>query len=601
MKRSDYLGGAVSNFNRLPHVRVPNDDGVLAVGWRAVWETVLTSVASEDTTAGAERGVTVAVETYQGVDMAPLVASVPAHWKGYAVRVVDTHGCMKGADEVAGMVYPDVTDDRVFGYMTRRTLSDFFPPGARGSLAPAHRDEILIIVGPGATLLGEAIDRVVYADMPRWEIQQRQRAGRVANMGVANAGDDPKALYKQSFFVDWRVLDRHKRRVLPQSDWYLESVDPDQPQILATASIIHGLEEASARPFSPKPFFDPGVWGGHWMEEVCDLDRDKPNHAWCFNCVPEENSMLLAFGERVVEVPAINLVLFRTRALLGDPVHARFGAEFPIRFDLLDTMGGQNLSFQVHPLTEYIQEHFGVPYTQDESYYILDAEPGAVVYLGLKEGVDPEAMRGDLDAAQGGGEPFPAERHVQTWPARKHDHFLIPAGTPHCSGANAMVLEISATPYIFTFKLWDWGRIDLDGSPRPINIEHGWPNIQWERTTSWTERELVNRFEEVAAGAGWREERTGLHRREFIETRRHRFSAPVEQDTGGVAAGSVHVLTLVEGREATVESPEGAFAPFVVHYAETFVVPAAVGRYRMRPTGESAGETVVTVRASVRV
>ena len=162
------------------------------------------------------------------------------------------------------------------------------------------------------------------------------------------------------------------------------------------------------------------------------------------------------------------------------------------------------------------------------------------------------------------------------------------------------MLEISATPYIFTFKLWDWGRLDFDGRPRPINIERGWPNIQWDRTTSWTEQNLVNRIQAVANGDGWREERTGLHQRECIETRRHWFSVAVEHDTGGMERGGVHVLSLVEGREATVESPTNAFDPFVVHYAETFVVPAAVGRYRIQPSGESEGTTIATIRASVR-
>jgi hypothetical protein len=68
---------------------------------------------------------------------------------------------------------------------------------------------------------------------------------------------------------------------------------------------------------------------------------------------------------------------------------------------------------------------------------------------------------GDAGRSQAGrGEKtFDDARFVNQIPARKHDHFLIPAGTVHCSGSGTMVLEISATPYIFTFKLWDWGRL----------------------------------------------------------------------------------------------------------------------------------------------
>ena len=282
--------------------------------------------------------------------------------------------------------------------------------------------------------------------------------------------------------------------------------------------------------------------------------------------------------------------------MLGEHVHARFGAEFPIRFDFLDTMGGGNLSFQVHPLTEYIQNQFGMHYTQDESYYLLDTAPDANVYLGLKEGVDREAMARELAAAQTGGEPFDPDRYANKWPAKKHDHFLIPAGTVHCSGASAMVLEISATPYIFTFKMWDWGRLGLDGKPRPIHLRHGLANIQWDRTTDWVERNLINHVEPLASGDGWREERTGLHEREFIETRRHWFTKPVPHDT----SGKVNVLNLVEGDEAVVESPEGEFEPFAIHYAETFIVPAAVGRYVIHPLRAGHREPCATIKAFVR-
>jgi mannose-6-phosphate isomerase class I len=326
------------------------------------------------------------------------------------------------------------------------------------------------------------------------------------------------------------------------------------------------------------------------------LDRSAKNYGWCFDCVPEENSLLLGLGGTGFEIPSIDLVFHQPRELLGDAVHARFGDEFPIRFDFLDTMGGSHLSFQVHPLTEYIQQHFGMHYTQDESYYLLDAGPDATVYLGLREGVEPQAMIRDLEIAQAGGAPFAAEKYANQFPAKQHDHFLIPAGTVHCSGASSMVLEISATPYIFTFKMWDWGRVGLDGKPRPIHLNHGVANIQWDRTTAWVKKNLVSHVEPVASGDGWREERTGLHEREFIETRRHWFTKAVPHDT----RGGVNVLNLVEGEEAIIESPDGKFEPFVVHYAETFIVPAAVGRYTIRPHGAAVGCECATMKAFVR-
>ena len=104
-------------------------------------------------------------------------------------------------------------------------------------------------------------------------------------------------------------------------------------------------------------------------------------------------------------------------------------------------------------------------YTQDESYYMFDAATDSIVYLGLKPGADRKQMADDLAAAQADGPPFRAEVYVNAWPIKKHDHVSIPEGTIHCSCKNSMVLEISATPYIFTFKLWDWGRAALNGLP----------------------------------------------------------------------------------------------------------------------------------------
>ena len=102
--------------------------------------------------------------------------------------------------------------------------------------------------------------------------------------------------------------------------------------------------QMTSTPFRLVPYFDPGVWGGQWMKQVCGLDPTADNYAWSFDGVPEENSLSLRFGDVRVEVPAQDLVLHQPVGLLGMKNYCRFGAEFPIRFDFLDTMGGQNLS-----------------------------------------------------------------------------------------------------------------------------------------------------------------------------------------------------------------------------------------------------------------
>ncbi len=582
-----------ARYRRFPRVEVPGHWFACRSGWEDTGNVLRSEVAARRNRTGAR--FLLAVETYPGVhdDVLPHLIGVLR-----PDRVVRTEDALAPPRTVDDLVAPDLTDDPVFGRVSRLTLEQFFSDQEvdrlRLMLDAAH-EGLILVYGIGATLLCEP-DLLIYADLARRELVQRFRRNEISNLGADNRDADWPAQYKRAWFVDWRVADRHKQDVFEQAHLFLDTHRPDAP-VLAPAGAVHdGLARAAGVPWSPVPFFDPAPWGGQWMKEVCGLDRDADNYGWCFNCVPEENSVLLDFGGAVMELPALDVVLFQSLPLLGEHVVDRFGAEFPIRFDFLDTMGGGNLSFQVHPDPGYIRDTFGMPYTQDESYYLVDAAPDATVYLGLREDVDPEEMVAALEEANAGGPAFDAERFANRWPARTHDHFLIPAGTVHCSGAGSMVLEISATPYLFTFKLWDWGRMGLDGNPRPIHLDHGRQVIRWERTTAWVREQLVNRIEPLTGGVGWIEERTGLHELEFIETRRHRFDATVPHDTHG----TVNVLCLVDGLQVVLESPSDAFDPFLLNYAEVVVVPASVGAYTVRPHGPSTGSPCVTVKAFVR-
>lgn len=573
-----------SNYDKRPAVTIGK--GFILEGWKSISSFVSGKV---------EHAKLLTVDCYTGVYYDLLKSKLQ---EINNARLIDTLDIFKSENEINALTEQFLTEDILFGFYSNLSISDYFDEEklrfARESIEQASGT--VIVFGYGAQYVTTG-DINIYADMPRWEIQQRMRRKEVNGLGVNNKEETFSLQYKRGLFNDWKALDKHKKTIYDTVDFWLDTVKVDLPKLIDKETFFKGMDKAASSPFRLVPFFDPAPWGGQWMKEVCDLDRSVSNFGWCFDCVPEENSLLLKINDIEFEMPSVNLVYTRSRELLGDPVEARFGKEFPIRFDLLDTIGGGNLSLQVHPTTEYARENFGLAYTQDESYYIMDTKEDTYVYLGLRNDINPDEMVADLNKAQ--KDPFfvfDVDKYVNKVPVKKHDHFLIPGGTVHCSGKDTLVLEISSTPNLFTFKLWDWQRLGLDGKPRPINVDRGKKVIVWGRDTGFTYRELVNKVKILNDTGTVREEKTGLHKNEFIETRRHIFTEKVTHYTND----SVNVLNLVEGDSVIVESLNGDFEPFVVHYAETFVVPARIKTYTVRPYGNSKGNECITIKASVR-
>lgn len=521
----------------------------------------------------------IAIEAYPSTDKAILIK----HWSGLFDHVIDTDEAWLKGKELDVFLQSDLTDDRVFGHMTHKTLNDLRHPKRYDQLQEkirALRGTVLLI-GLGSSLFHqEAL--ILLTSVSRWEIQLRFRKGEAANFNTDNFKEDPLRMFKRGYFVDWRIADRHKIALWSKVDYVLDVEESGNPKLLSKKSVDQALFETAHKPFSMVPYFDPGLWGGNWMKERFNLPQDRPNYAWSFNGVPEENALCLSIGQETFTLQGLDLVLFESKNLMGPQTVARFGREFPIRFDFLDTMNGGNLSLQVHPVTDYIQRNFGMHYTQDESYYILDAGKNASVYLGVKTSTSLNDLVDDLKQASLNIKPFDDARFINQIPAKKHDHFLIPAGTIHCSGSDSVVLEISATPYIFTFKLWDWGRVGMDGRPRPIHLDHAREVIQIERDTQWVHDNLVNHLKPGKEEPGLREESTGLHGLEFIETTRHWFEKPFEIETGN----TVHMLMLVEGQSVMIKDPDHHFEDTVFHYAECFIVPAQVKRFIVEPLSQ---------------
>jgi mannose-6-phosphate isomerase class I len=287
-----------------------------------------------------------------------------------------------------------------------------------------------------------------------------------------------------------------------------------------------------------------------------------------------ENGLVFESNGNLLEVSFDYLMFQENNNVLGK--HAGlFGYEFPIRFDFLDTWEGGNLSIQCHPTLQYIRENFGETITQDETYYILDCKEDAQVYLGFQQGIDPIAFKQTLENSKANKQVVPVEEYVQSHTASKHDLFLIPNGTVHSAGINNLVLEISATPYIFTFKMYDWLRLDLNGEPRAINIEHAFNNLDFERQGATVTEELISKQRVIEKGDDWVLVHCPTHAAHFYDVHRLEFETRITVQTNYTC----HILMLVEGSAITVETGNGVVETF--SYAETFVIPAAAKNYTL--------------------
>jgi mannose-6-phosphate isomerase class I len=527
----------------------------------------------------AEQPALVVIDGFVGLQWNIFITSLRSAFRdcGLSARWLSTEQCFLPSNQIEDLLALSLTTDPVFGRIFHGHLQELWDTQYTEALRREveARVEVTVIYGFGASCIAGDKGIQVYVDVPKDRGQKLASEGLICNVGTSEPADF-KTMYKRFYFVDWPMLNRIKRALLPRLDIFVDATECTAPVSVDGETLRMALHDLAHQPFRVKPWFAPGPWGGQWMKKQFNLPPEQPNYAWSFELIAPENGILLSNGKQILECAFDYLLWWETETVLGVSVAARYGSYFPIRFDYLDTMEGTNLSCQVHPRLDYIYDEFGEPFTQDETYYIVTCQPGAQVFLGLRDDVDIERFQEDARAARDEGVPFDIATHVNSFPSEPHSLFLIPSGTVHCSGANNLVLEISATPYIYTFKIYDYLRRDLTDNLRHVHLDHAFANIDRTRTRTWSIAHLCPNPQILRKGPTWEEVCIGDNDLLFFAIHRLEFTDLIEDTTNG----KFIILNLVEGEWCEVLSENNK--PIELHFAESLIIPASVGDYVLR-------------------
>jgi len=523
------------------------------------------------------------IDGFNGVDWAHFTTRLKGELDATGISATwhSMEECLKDPTTIDEHLAPFLGgDDPLFGRLYPFGPDHLFDPlkiaGLRTAIALARAESArsLTIVSGCCAGLVELWDELWYLDIPKDVIQAHARNSLVRNLG-GNRYLAFGAFYKRSYFCDWPMLNRMKRRLLPDIGLLVDAQEPSSPTAMAGESFRTTLHELAESPFRVRPWFFPGPWGGQYMKGHMGLDPAQPNFAWSFEMIVPENGITLEQNGNRLEFSFDFLMYAEHLRVLGEEAGKQFLYEWPIRLDYLDTIDGGHLSTQCHPRPRYIRTEFGETYTQDESYYIVNARSDARVFIGLTDECDPAIFKSTLQASTQHGTKVPIDRFVHSEPSKPHDLFLIPNGTVHCSGRGNLVLEISATTYNFTFKIYDYLRKDLNGNLRPINVDRAFENIRFERRPAWVRENLLARPRLLREGAGWKEfmlmDRPeffyNIHRLEF----EHECSFPTD--------GRGYAVNLVEGERINVIAANGN--THTLSYLESMLIPAAAEHVRL--------------------
>ena len=453
--------------------------------------------------------------------------------------------------------------------------------------------KLAVVAGYGSLVSGlrDLYDIKCWFDLTPMKSILRIRNGEYSNIGKERPGIINRTI-RRCYYCDFDCAVQLRKELWQNNvpDYFFSDNIAGKLQMMPFEAFSDICAQLVKYPFRTKPCYLEGVWGGSYMKKQRHLPEQMRNAAWVFDFIPMEVSLLIEVGTEMLDINYCSFVHKEGVNLMGRKCVDKYQGYFPIRFNWDDSYHSTgNMSIQCHSDGKFNIENYDEFGRQDESYYVVVTGHEAKTFIGFRDDADIPQFFKEIEAADTAHVPCDYMKYVSYEPSVPGLQVMLPAGTIHSSGRNQVILEIgSLTIGSYTYKMYDYLRLDFDGKQRPIHTRLGEQCVNQNRRTSVIHDPespdyIVQKPRLDASGDGWEEYILGENPQMYISLRRLEFDRICEQDTKGE---KFHVLTLVDGDKARIRSVEHPESYFDIEFMEIVCVPANMGRYVVENLGK---------------
>lgn len=310
-------------------------------------------------------------------------------------------------------------------------------------------------------------------------------------------------------------------------------------------------------PLKFNPILKSMIWGGEKMRQYKAIDTDQKNigESWELSGVPGNESVISngKFAGRTIT----ELIKEYGPELLGRHVYETYGENFPLLIKFIDAR--DDLSIQVHPDDAMAQSVHGQPFGKTEMWYVVSADKDAHLMSGLSAEITPEEYVSRV-------ENNTITDVLSDYKVQSGDVFFLPAGRIHSIGKGCFIAEIQQTSDL-TYRIYDFGRLGLDGKPRELHTELAKDAIDYS----------VSEDYRTAYTAAQNEE-TQLVECEYFKTNLLDLTEPLSVDVK--SKDSFMIVICLEGQGEMKDSEGNVVA---LKQGETVLVPAVTDEITFLP------------------